>query len=66
ALIAAFYSKGRQGSHVPVDYTFIRHLRKARGMGPGHFLYDHHETLFVTPDTASIDRIRNRRGSSRS
>lgn len=66
ALIAAFYSKGRQGSHVPVDYTHVRHLRKARGAGPGHFLYDHHETLFVTPDPESVDQIRSRRGSPRS
>lgn len=66
ALIAAFYSKGRQGSQVPVDYTLARHLRKARGAGPGHFLYDHHETLFVTPDAQSVDRIRNRRGNPRS
>lgn len=65
ALIAAFYSKGRESSHVPVDYTLARHLRKAKGAGPGHFLYDHHETLFVTPDPASIDRIRSRRGSPR-
>lgn len=66
ALLAAYYSKQRQGSHVPVDYTFVRHVRRPRGAAPGFVLYDHHETLFVTPDAAAIEAIRRRRGSSRS
>ncbi len=66
ALLAAFYSKQRGGSQVPVDYTFVRHVRRPRGAAPGFVLYDHHETLFVTPDEAAIEAIRRRRGSSRS
>ncbi|MDA8346022.1 MAG: NFACT family protein [Thermaerobacter sp.] len=66
ALLAAFYSKQRGGSQVPVDYTFVRHVRRLRGAAPGFVLYDHHETLFVTPEASAIEAIRRRRGSSRS
>ncbi len=66
ALLAAFYSKQRHSSQVPVDYTFVRHIRRPRGAAPGFVIYDHHETLFVTPDPAGIEAIRRRRGSSRS
>jgi hypothetical protein len=66
ALLAAYYSKQRRSSQVPVDYTFVRHVRRPRGAAPGFVLYDHHETLFVTPDRDAIEAIRRRRGSSRS
>ncbi len=60
ALLAAYYSKQRRSSQVPVDYTFVRHVRRPRGAAPGFVLYDHHETLFVTPSDESIARIRDR------
>lgn len=60
ALLAAYYSKQRRSSQVPVDYTFVRHVRRPRGAVPGFVLYDHHETLFVTPSDEAIARIRDR------
>jgi len=60
ALLAAYYSKQRHSSQVPVDYTFIRHVRRARGGPPGFVLYDHHETLFVTPTEQAVARIKDR------
>ena len=60
ALLAAYYSKQRRSSQVPVDYTFVRHVRRPRGAAPGFVLYDHHETLFVTPSDEAIARIRDR------
>jgi predicted ribosome quality control (RQC) complex YloA/Tae2 family protein len=50
ATIAAYHSEGRESSGVPVDYTERRFVRKAPGGGPGQVLYDHHHTLYVTPD----------------
>lgn len=35
AMLAAFYSKARESSQVPVDYTLIRHVRKPNGAKPG-------------------------------
>ena len=60
ALLAAYYSKQRHSSQVPVDYTFVRHVRRPRGAAPGFVLYDHHETLFVTPSEEAIAPIRAR------
>lgn len=58
AQIAAYHSEGRHSSQVPVDYTLRRHVRKAPGGGPGQVLYDHHRTIFVTPDSDLVARLR--------
>lgn len=49
AMLAAFYSKARHSSHVPVDVARRRHVRKYRGARPGQVLYDPAFTLEVTP-----------------
>ncbi|MBE3589199.1 MAG: NFACT family protein [Firmicutes bacterium] len=49
ALLAAFFSRARQSSNVPVDYTRRRYVRRIRGAGPGQVHYDHQRTVFVTP-----------------
>lgn len=58
ALLAAYFSKARQSSKVPVDYTLRRHVRKPRGARPGMVVYTDQRTLFVTPDTAVITQLR--------
>ncbi|HEY0828247.1 MAG TPA: NFACT RNA binding domain-containing protein [Bacilli bacterium] len=58
AQLAAYYSQGKQSSHVPVDYTFIRHVRKPNGAKPGFVIYDHQKTLFITPDEAFIKQLK--------
>jgi len=54
AMLAAYYSRARHSGNVPVDYTLVRHVRKPSGAKPGFVIYDHHKTLFVTPDEAVI------------
>lgn len=54
AMLAAYYSRGRSSSGVPVDYTKIRHVRKPSGAKPGFVIYDRQSTLFVTPDEERI------------
>ncbi|MGB9866754.1 MAG: Rqc2 family fibronectin-binding protein [Bacillota bacterium] len=49
ARIAAFFSKARNSGRAAVDWTFVRHVRKARGARPGMVLYDHHHTIIVEP-----------------
>ena len=49
AQIAAYYSKARFSSNVPVDYTWRKHVRKPKGAKPGMVIYDHHQTVYVTP-----------------
>lgn len=65
ALLAAYYSRQRRSEQVPVDFTYVRHLRKPRGAAEGFVRYDHHETIFVTPAEPLIQAIRDRSGNSR-
>jgi predicted ribosome quality control (RQC) complex YloA/Tae2 family protein len=57
AMLAAYYSRGKASSLVPVDYTLIRHVRKPSGAKPGFVIYDHQKTLYVTPDEERIKSL---------
>ncbi|MBX6352218.1 MAG: NFACT family protein [Thermoflavifilum sp.] len=61
ALLAAWFSKGRDSSRVAVDHTLIRNVWKARGARPGQVLYEGQRTLYVTPDRSRIEQILERR-----
>lgn len=50
ARLAARYSKAAASANVPVDYTLAKHVRKPKRAKPGMVIYDHHRTLYVTPD----------------
>ncbi|HAS73453.1 MAG TPA: fibronectin/fibrinogen-binding protein [Clostridiales bacterium UBA8960] len=50
ALIAAYYSKAKNSSNVPVDYTLVKNVSKPSGSKPGMVIYIANKTLFVTPD----------------
>ncbi|HEY8393224.1 MAG TPA: NFACT RNA binding domain-containing protein [Thermaerobacter sp.] len=54
ARVAAYHSRARWSSQVPVDYTEARYVRKPRGARPGFVLYDHARTVFVTPDPETL------------
>lgn len=54
AVVAAYFSKGRDSSNVAVDYTRIRHVWKPSGARPGFALYKEQKTLFVTPHRSVI------------
>lgn len=58
AMLAAYFSKARNSSSVPVDYTYIRHVRKPSGAKPGFVIYDHQKTLYVTPDEEWIYQLK--------
>ncbi len=49
AELAAYYSKGRESAQVPVDYTQVKNVRKPNGAKPGMVIYDHYNTVYVTP-----------------
>lgn len=53
AKIAAYYSKGRDSSQVPVDFTQIKNVKKPSGAKPGMVIYDHYNTIYVTPQDPS-------------
>ena len=49
ANLAAYYSKARLSSSVPVDYVTRKHVKKPAGAKPGFVIYDNHKTVYVTP-----------------
>ena len=49
AKLAAYYSKGRLSSNVPVDYCLVKYVKKPNGSKPGMVIYTNNRTLNVTP-----------------
>ena len=60
AMLAAYYSKGKLSSKVPVDYTLIKNVKKPNGSKPGMVIYDTNNTLYVTPLEEEIVAMKNR------
>lgn len=58
ATIAAYFSKAKNSSSVPVDFTQIRHVKKPSGAKPGYVIYDNQQTLYVTPDEDLILKLK--------
>lgn len=47
--LAAYFSRAKHSSHVPVDYTLVKYVTKPRGAKEGFVIYTHEKTLFVEP-----------------
>jgi predicted ribosome quality control (RQC) complex YloA/Tae2 family protein len=58
ALLAAYFSKARDSSSVPVDYTEVRHVKKPNGSKPGFVIYFEQKTVFVTPSEDIVRKLR--------
>ncbi|WP_180850070.1 Rqc2 family fibronectin-binding protein [Bacillus sp. UMB0893] len=58
ANLAAYFSKAKSSSSVPVDYTKIRHVKKPNGSKPGFVIYDNQQTVYVTPDPDLVINLR--------
>lgn len=57
ATLAAFYSSGRQSSHVPIDYTLKKNVKKVPGAKPGMVIYTQFKTIYVTPTESFIKNL---------
>ncbi len=57
AVLAAWFSKGRSSSNVPVDYTLRRNIRKPNGAKPGYVIFSSHSTINVTASPARFKQI---------
>ncbi|MBR2733794.1 MAG: NFACT family protein [Selenomonadaceae bacterium] len=49
AQIAAYFSKARDSSNVPVDYVPCKFVKKPSGAKPGFVIFTNQRTLYVTP-----------------
>lgn len=57
ATLAAYFSKARESSSVPVDYTEVKQVKKPSGAKPGFVIYFEQKTVFVTPDEALVMQL---------
>lgn len=58
ANLAAYYSKGRNSSLVPVDYTEKRNVKKPNGAKPGLVIYETNQTAYITPSEEFVKSIK--------
>ena len=49
AQYAAYFSKARETSKVPVDYTYIKNIKKPPGSSLGFVIFNTHQTMIVEP-----------------
>jgi len=49
AQYAAYFSKARETSKVPVDYTYIKNIKKPPGSPLGFVIFKTHQTMIVEP-----------------
>lgn len=54
AQLAAYQSKAKHSSHVPIDYTQIRYTSKPKGSQPGYIIYKNYKTIYVEPVNPQI------------
>lgn len=57
AVIAAYHSKARESSLVPVDYTRVKALKKPNGGKAGMVIYHEYYTIIVNPDKESVQKM---------
>ncbi|WP_314304238.1 NFACT RNA binding domain-containing protein [Brevibacillus parabrevis] len=66
ANLAAYFSRAKEGSQIPVDYTLIKHVKKPSGAKPGFVIYEQQRTLYVTPDEALVRQLKANASSTHS
>jgi len=57
AQIAAYFSQGREGDKVAVDYTPVKFVKKPAASRPGMVIYTTYKTMYVTPDEELVKRL---------
>lgn len=57
AQLAAFYSKGRNGSQIPIDYTLRKYVKKPKGGVAGFVIYTQQKTLYITVSQQDLQKM---------
>lgn len=57
AQLAAYYSQGRSGGKVAVDYTPVKYVKKPAGARPGMVVYTTYRTLMAEADEELVRRL---------
>lgn len=58
AVIAAYHSKAKESSLVPVDYTMAKELKKPSGGKTGMVIYHEYWSIIVNPDKELVEKLR--------
>ena len=58
AMLAAYFSKSKMSSQVPVDYTKKKHVKKPSGSKPGMVIYETNSTIYVTPTEEMVASLK--------
>ena len=56
---AAYFSKGAEGSNVPVDCVQRRFVKKPSGSKPGFVIFTNNKTYYTTPDKEKLEKYKN-------
>lgn len=59
AVIASYFSKARESSNVPVDYTLVKNIKKPNGAKPGFVIYETYKTEFATPTMEEVESLKD-------
>lgn len=57
ARLAAFYSKGRDGEKVEIDYLERKNVKKPNGAVPGYVIYHTNYSMAIKPDISGLTAI---------
>ena len=57
ATLAAYYSAARSGTKVPVDYTYVKNVKKPSGGRPGMVIYNDYKTIIASPDEKTVLKL---------
>lgn len=61
AQLAAYHSKARGGSGVPVDYVPVKFVKKPAGAKPGMVIFTNNKTLYITPNKELVESLSERK-----
>lgn len=58
ASLAAYYSQGRDGGKLPVDYTMVKNVRKPPAALPGKVIYTEYKTITAESDEELVKSLK--------
>ncbi len=60
AILAATFSKAKNGARIEVDYTEVKNVKKPNGAKPGMVIYDHYKTIIVDPNFDLMEKLQKK------
>lgn len=58
ACLAAYYSQGRDGGKIPVDYCLAKYVKKPRGSMPGMVIYTDYKTVAADSSADILEKLK--------